>query len=105
MTISSFGMTLLPVSTAQKVLLPEISESHMQDFWVKALTTASKSIAHFTEKGAVISAARLGFACYATSKLVGIFINSSLRCVSSVLPATHEMALDNRQVVLPAGRL
>jgi hypothetical protein len=69
-TISSFGLSLVPVSTAQKILLPEIPEFHMQRFWVEALTTASKSIAHFTEKGAVISVARLGFASHATAKLV-----------------------------------
>lgn len=69
-TLSSFGLSLLPAATAKRVLTPEIPEDYMQTFWVEALTTASKSIAHFTEKGAIISAARLGFACYATGKLV-----------------------------------
>jgi hypothetical protein len=38
----------------------------MRELWVEAPTTASKSIAHFTVKGATTSAARLGFAYYAT---------------------------------------
>jgi hypothetical protein len=54
-TVSNFGLPIVPVSTAQKILLPEIPEVHMQRIWVEALTTASKSIAHFTENGTTIS--------------------------------------------------
>ena len=47
-----------------------IPAAEMLNIWVEALNTASKSAAHFTDAGATIRVARLGFACYATSKLV-----------------------------------
>jgi hypothetical protein len=77
-TISHFGLAPVSVSIAEQILLPTVPESYMRGLWVRALTTASKSVAHFTERGAVISAAGLGYACYATSKLVRKYFYDAL---------------------------
>jgi hypothetical protein len=70
LTIEKFSLPLVSVADACTVLEPEITSVEMRRIWLEALNTASKSTAHFTEAGATIRVARLGFACYATSKLV-----------------------------------
>ena len=70
LTIEKFSLQLVPLADACKVLEPMIPAAEMLNIWVEALNTASKSAAHFTDAGATIRVARLGFACYATSKLV-----------------------------------
>ncbi|PLR26326.1 hypothetical protein PZBJ_05945 [Pantoea endophytica] len=71
LNISKFSQPLVPVTDACRILKSNhFSEYEIKDMWIEALTVASKSIAHFTETGATISVAKLGIACYATSKLV-----------------------------------
>lgn len=70
LTVEKFSLPLVPLSTAKNILLPDIPASEMNNIWIESLRTASKSAAHFTENGAMILVARLGFACYATSLLV-----------------------------------
>lgn len=70
LTVSEFHIPLITVEDATTILLPEIRQEALKAMWIEALTTASKSVAHFTEQGALIRVARLGYACYGTSKLV-----------------------------------
>jgi hypothetical protein len=70
LNISEFELSVTDIASAQKILLPQIPELEMRNLWVEALSTASKSIAHFTVKGATISVARLGYACFGTAQLV-----------------------------------
>jgi hypothetical protein len=70
LNVTKFGLPLTSPAAAQTILMPSIPEAEMRRIWLEALSTASKSIAHFTEKGAIILAARLGYACFATAELV-----------------------------------
>ena len=70
LTIEKFSLPLVSVADACAILEPDIPSVEMRRIWLEALSTASKSTAHFTEAGATIRVARLGFACYATSRLV-----------------------------------
>lgn len=65
-----FGYPLVGVSDAINVLEPELNVLELRDVWRRALSAASKSAAHFTEDGATIHPAELGWARYATSRLV-----------------------------------
>ncbi|WP_229008087.1 hypothetical protein [Methylophilus sp. Leaf408] len=70
LTIERFSIPLTPVVDAFKILEPMIPSTEMHKIWAETLKVASKSAAHFTEDGATIQVARLGFACLATAKLV-----------------------------------
>jgi hypothetical protein len=70
LTVEKFGLALTPLSDATSILLPDTSADSLKNIWIEALTTASKSSAHFTAIGGKISVRRLGYACYATSLLV-----------------------------------
>jgi hypothetical protein len=70
LTIEEFSLPLVPINDACRVLEPAVPSTQMLQIWVEALKTASKSVAHFTEAGATISVARLGFACMATAELI-----------------------------------
>jgi hypothetical protein len=50
---------MTPIAFAQRILLPDVPELHMKALCIEALTTASKFIAHFTQKVATISTVRL----------------------------------------------
>ncbi|MCS0016273.1 hypothetical protein [Vibrio parahaemolyticus] len=70
LNIEAFDLQPIPVSDAVKILEGKFPASELEKLWVESLSTASRSIAHFTERGSQISVARLGYACYATSLLV-----------------------------------
>jgi len=70
LTLMKYGLPLTPVADAIEILAPAVPGAALRVILIEMLSTASKSIAHFTEKGATISVARLGFAGYATSLLV-----------------------------------
>ena len=70
LTIKKYGLSLTSVADAAQVLEPKVPAAMMTSIWVEALSTASNSIAHFTDDGATIRVAQLGYASYATSLLV-----------------------------------
>lgn len=70
LTVEKFGGGLVSLDDATNILVSVISADDLKDMWVEALTTASKSSAHFTELGAKVSIKRLGYACFATSLLI-----------------------------------
>jgi hypothetical protein len=70
LTIENFSLSLVSINDACRVLEPDVPSPNMRQIWVEALNTASKSVAHLTEAGSTIRVARLGFACFATSRLL-----------------------------------
>ncbi|MGP1716569.1 MAG: hypothetical protein ACTS9Y_05260 [Methylophilus sp.] len=70
LTIEKFSLPLIPVVDACQILEPAIPMAEMHLIWTETLKVASKSTAHFTETGATIQIARLGFACFATVSLI-----------------------------------
>lgn len=67
LTIEKYDLPLVPLEAALEVLLPNIEASTLKEIWTEALTTASKSTAHFTESGGTILVNRLSYAAYAAS--------------------------------------
>jgi hypothetical protein len=92
LNIESFGLTKIPVATATQISLPEIPAVNMEKIWLKALRTASQASAHFTKEGAQTLICEVGFACFATSKLVRqhFYSAKSLTPPSSLIPASME---------------
>jgi len=88
LNIKSFDLLHVDLSSATKVLEPDISHQQLKLFWVESLQTASKSIAHFTHGGATVNVARLGYACFATSMLVRKYFYDtlSLNQPESIIP-------------------
>ena len=70
LTIEKFSLPLVQMHSACQILAPGVPPDEMKRIWAEALTAASKSIAHLTEAGGTIRVARLGYACYATAKLL-----------------------------------
>lgn len=83
LTVTKFGLPLTPVADAITILSPPLFSpalfaDELRKIWVEVLNTASKSTAHFTEKGGTIRVARLGFASYATSLVVRKYFYQAL---------------------------
>jgi hypothetical protein len=89
LTIEKFSLALVSIADACRVLEPDVTPLHMHQIWVEALNTASKSVAHLTEAGSTIRVARLGFACFATSRLLRdrFFSATSTLEPPTILPA------------------
>ena len=70
LTIQRDDLPLVPGGEALSILSPELEPTVLQEIWIEALTTASKSIAHFTKDGGTILVNRLAYAAYAASLLL-----------------------------------
>lgn len=85
LTIEKFSLPVVSVPSACRILEPDVPAAAMASIWVEALNAASKSIAHLTEAGGTIRVARLGYACFATAKLLR---KEFFQATSSAEPAT-----------------